>query len=68
MPSVRSIAFKRYTLLSTKISLFSKIIPFYSCYIEKKLVYIIIVALFSYQPSFYFKYTKYKFFARLYNL
>jgi hypothetical protein len=30
----------------------------YSCYLEKGLVYIIITALSSYQPSFYSKYTK----------
>jgi hypothetical protein len=32
--------------------------PTYSYYIEKGLVYIIIIALFNHQPSSYFKYTK----------
>ena len=32
--------------------------PIYSRYAKKKLVYIIIIALFSRQPSSYFKYTK----------
>ena len=32
--------------------------PSYSCCEKKKLVYIIIIAPFSYQPSFYIKYTK----------
>ena len=32
--------------------------PIYSCYAEKKLVYIVIIAPFSCQLSFYFKCTK----------
>ena len=58
MPFVRSLAFKCYTYIIAIIFLLSKIISTYSCYVEKKLVYIIIIAPFSRQPSFYFKYTK----------
>ena len=58
MPLIRSLASKRHTYIIKVILLLSEIIPSYSCYKEKKLVYIIIVALFSRQPSFYFKYTK----------
>jgi hypothetical protein len=58
MPSIRSIAFKYYIYTIILILLFSKIMPTYSYYIKKGLVYIIIIALFSYQPSSYFKYTK----------
>ena len=45
-------------LLATLISLNSKIISPYSCYIKKELVYIAIIVPFSCQPSFYLKYTK----------
>ena len=55
MPLIRSLASMRYTLLATSISLNSKIISPYSYYAKKGLVYIIIIALFSYQPSSYFK-------------
>ena len=58
MPPIRSLAFMRYTLLATSISLNSKIISPYSYYAKKGLVYIIIITLFSYQPSFYSKCTK----------
>jgi hypothetical protein len=58
MPSIRSIAFKYYIYTIILILLFSKIMPTYSYYIKKGLVYIIIIALFSYQPSSYFNYTK----------
>ena len=47
MPLIRFIAFKHYTLLVLTIILFSEIMPFYSCYIKKKLLYIIIAALSS---------------------
>ena len=40
------------------ILLLGEIMPTYSYYAEKGLVYIIIIALFSRQPSFYIKYTK----------
>jgi hypothetical protein len=50
MPSVRSLAFKylacRFKLVAV-ILLFSEIMPSYSCYMEKGLVYIIIIALSS---------------------
>ena len=61
MPFVRSLAFKRFTYcfkLVAVILLLGKIMPTYSYYTEKGLVYIIIIALLSRQPSFYAKYTK----------
>ena len=61
MPPVRSSAFKclvYYFKLVAIILLLNKIIPTYSCCVEKGLVYIIIIALFSYQPSFYTEYIK----------
>jgi uncharacterized membrane protein YjdF len=61
MPSIKSLAFKRnvYCIkLITIILLFSKIMPSYSRYTEKGLVYIVIAALFSCQPSSYAKYIK----------
>ena len=51
MPFVRSLVSKctvYYFNLITVILLLSKIIPTYSYYMEKGLVYIIIIALFSY--------------------
>ena len=87
MPPIRSSAFKRLTRrfkLVAIILLLGKIMPTYSCYAEKGLVYIAIIALFSRQPSFYTKCTKlniylfcniylvsnakYIFFAHLYTL
>ena len=87
MPFIRSLVSKRttyYFKLVAVILLLGKIMPTYSYYAEKGLVYIIIIALFSYQPSSYIKYTKlnmysscnihlmfnakYIFFARLYTL
>ena len=47
MPFIRSLVFKRtayYFKLVAVILLLSKIIPTYSCYVEKELVYIIIMA------------------------
>ena len=44
--------------LMAVILLLSKIMPTYSYYAEKGLVYITIIALSSYQPSSYTKYTK----------
>ena len=58
MPFIRSLAFMRYILLATSISLNSEIMSPYSCYIKKGLVCVAIIALFSCQPSFYSKYTK----------
>ena len=58
MPPIRSLASKCRAYIVTVILLLSEIIPSYSRCEEKKLVYIIIIALFSHQPSFYVKYTK----------
>ena len=61
MPLIRSLAFKRlacYFKLVAIILLLGKIMPTYSYYMEKGLVYIIIITLFSRQPSFCAKYIK----------
>ena len=58
MPSIRSLAFKCYTCVVTVILLLGEIMPSYSHYKEKKLVYITIVAPSSHQPFFCSKYTK----------
>ena len=58
MPSIRSSASERYTYIISLILLLGVIMSSYSYYTEKKLVYITIAALSSYQPSFYSKYTK----------
>jgi hypothetical protein len=58
MPSIRSLVFKRCTLLTISISLNGEIINPYSRCVKKGLVYITIIALSSRQPSSYFKYTK----------
>ena len=58
MPFIRSLASIHYILLAISISLNSEIMSPCSHYIKKGLVCIIIVVLFSYQPSSYFKYTK----------
>ena len=58
MPSIRSLVSKHHTYTVAVILLLSEIIPSYSYYKEKKLVYIIIIVPFSRQPSFYIKYTK----------
>ena len=58
MPPVRSLVSNRRAYIVAVILLFNKIMPIYSCYTKKKLVYIIIITLFSCQPSSYFKYTK----------
>jgi hypothetical protein len=50
MPPVRSLVFKHlahHSKLIVVILLFSEIIPTYSCYAEKGLIYITIAALFS---------------------
>ena len=61
MPSVRSLVSKRTTrcfkLVAVILSL-NKIIPTYSCYMEKRLIYITIIAPLSRQPSSYIKCTK----------
>ena len=58
MPSIRSSILGHYNQLVTIILLLSKVILSYSYYMEKKLVYIIIAAPSSRQPSFYTKYTQ----------
>ena len=58
MPSIRFLVSKRHAHIVAVILLFSKIMPFCSRCKEKKLVCVIIIALFSRQPSFYIKYTK----------
>ena len=58
MPPIRFFTSKRYTLLTASISFNREIISPYSRYTKKGLVYIIIIFLFSHQPSSYFKYTK----------
>ena len=58
MPFIRSLVSKRRTYVIAVILLLGEIMPSYSYYKEKKLVYIIIIALFSYQPFSYFKCTK----------
>ena len=58
MPLIRSLTSKRRAYVVAVILLLSKIIPTYSRCVLKGLVYIIIVALLSRQPSFYIKYTK----------
>ena len=58
MPFIRFLTSKRCTCVIAVILLLSKIILIYSRYMLKGLVYIIIIALFSRQPSFYIKCTK----------
>ena len=55
IPFIRSSASKRHAYIVLVILLLSEIIPIYSRCVEKKLVYIIIIALFSHQPSSYVK-------------
>ena len=55
---IRFLASKRHTYIITVILLLGKVMPSYSHYKEKKLVYIIIIIPFSRQPSFYIKCTK----------
>ena len=64
MPSIKSSVSAYYALLIISIFLNSKIISPYSYYTKKKLVYIIILTLFSYQPSSYLKCIK----ANIYTL
>ena len=58
MSFIRSLASKRRTYIVAIILLLSKIMPTYSCYVLKRLVYIIIMASLGRQPFSYAKYTK----------
>ena len=58
MPFIRSLAFKHHAYIVIVILLLGEIMPSYSYCDKKKLVYIIIIALFNYQPSSYSKCTK----------
>ena len=58
MPPIRSTTFKHYTYIIALILLLSKIIFTYSYYIKKGLVYIVITAPSSHQPSSCAKYIK----------
>ena len=58
MHFIRSLVFKCHTYLVALILLLGVIMPIYSHYAEKKLVYIIIIAFSSYQPSSCSKYIK----------
>ena len=58
MPPIRSLVFKHYAYIIVGIFLLGEIMPIYSRYTKKKLVYIIIIVLFSRQPSSYIKCTK----------
>ena len=58
MPPIRSSTSKRRTYIVAVILLLSEIIPTYSCCVLKGLIYIIIIALSSRQPSSYIKCTK----------
>ena len=58
MPPIRFLVFKHYAYIIAIILLFSEIMPSYSRCEEKKLVYIIITALFNYQSSSCIKCTK----------
>ena len=55
MPFIRSLVSKYCTCVILVILLLGEIISIYSCYAEKKLVYIIIIAPSSRQPSSYIK-------------
>ena len=58
MPPIRSTASKRRTRIVSTILSLGEVIPTYSYYAEKKLVYIAIASPSSRQPSSYAKYTK----------
>ena len=58
MPFIRSLVSKRCIYIVTVILLLSEIMPTYSRYVLKGLVYIIIIALLGRQPFSYIKYTK----------
>jgi hypothetical protein len=57
MPFIKFTVFKRRALLVLFIILLSEIIISYSYCTKKKLLYIVIISLFKYQPSSYSKYT-----------
>ena len=52
---IRSLVSKRCTYIVATILLLGKIMPIYSHYTEKKLVYITIITPFSHQPFSYIK-------------
>ena len=59
MPPIRSqLLTSYYTAVVTTILLLGEIILSYSCYIKKKLVYIVIAAPSSRQPFLYAEYTQ----------
>jgi hypothetical protein len=58
MPFIKSLVFKRCTLLITSISFNREIINPYSHYMKKGLVYIAFISPFRHQLSFYLEYTK----------
>jgi len=58
IPFIRSFAFTRYITLIALIPSIGEIIPSYSCYIKKGLVYINVAALSNYQPLSCVKYIK----------
>ena len=58
MPPIRSLVSECCAYIVSVILLLSEIMPSYSHYKKKKLVYIIITALSSCQPSFCSKYIK----------
>ena len=58
MPSVRSSASERYTCVVAIILLLNKIMPTYSRYVSKGLIYIAIISPLGRQPSSYAKCTK----------
>ena len=58
MPPIRFLVSERHAHIIAVILLLSEIMSMCSCCAEKKLVYIIIAAFSSRQPSFYIKYTK----------
>ena len=58
MPFIRSLASKRHAYTVAVILLLGEIMPSYSYYNKKKLVCVIIIAFFSYQPFSYSKCTK----------
>ena len=58
IPFIRSLASKHCAYIVLVILLLNKIMPIYSHYIKKKLVYITIITSFSCQPSSYIKCTK----------
>jgi hypothetical protein len=54
IPPIKSLAFKHlahYSKLIAVILLLGEIMPLYSCYKEKELVYIVIIAPSNHQPS-----------------